>query len=199
ENTTKIRVRVLYDEPSKVVYVEEGSDVEHELTLDDDGYYSADWTPRAAVNGSSTELTIKVTKSDGTACEQETVKVFVKVPEIAMKQFTFDENIDGIKTNGAYPDEISVDLEHAILDGNGMLQINASGLEESQTWQELKLELTDVSDVDLTAINNVTFEALVPVSAGTDNASLIGVVQLPPEWEHKLGEMTTGKQLSELE
>src|SRR5690625_2528483 len=199
EDTTKVRVKVLNDKPSKVVYVEDGSDIEHELTLDDDGYYSADWSPAAAANGSSTELTIKVTKSDGTEFEQETVKVFVKVPEIAMKKFTFDEDIDGIKTNGAYPDEISVDLAHVILDGNGMLQINAAGLEESQTWQELKLELTDVSDFNLAAVNNVKFEALVPVSAGTDHASLLGVVQLPPDWDNKFGEMTTGKQFSELE
>src|SRR5690625_4836598 len=199
EDTTKVRVKVLNDKPSKVVYVEAGSDIEHELTLDDDGYYSADWSPAAAANGSSTELTIKVTKSDGTEFEQETVKVFVKVPEMALKKFTFDEDIDGIKTNGAYPDEISVDLAHVILDGNGMLQINAAGLEESQTWQELKLELTDVSDFNLAAVNNVKFEALVPVSAGTDNASLLGVVQLPPDWDNKFGEMTTGKQFSELE
>src|SRR5690625_1748847 len=80
-----------------------------------------------------------------------------------------------------------------------MLQINATGLEESQTWQELKLELTDVSDLDLSTLNNVKFDAFVPTSAGTDNASLVGIVLLPDDWETKFGEMTTEKQFAELE
>lgn len=199
ENTIKVRAKVLYDTPEKVIYVAEGSEIEHEMTLDEDGYYSADWSPDAATNGSSTELTIKVTKSDGTEFEPEAVKVFVKVPEVSVKKYTFDEDIEGIKTNGAFPDDISVDLEHATLDGNGMLKINATGLEESQTWQELKLELTDVSDLNLSAVNNVKFDAFVPITGGTDNASLLGIVQLPPDWDTKFGEMTTGQQFSELE
>lgn len=199
ENTIRVRAKILNDTPTKVSYIVEDSDVEHEMTLDDDGYYSADWSPSAAANGASTELTIIATQSDGTQFEAEKVKVFVKVPEVAVKKFTFEENIEGIKTNGAYPESIGVELEHAILDGNGMLQINATGLDESQTWQELKLELTDVSDLDFSAINNVKFDAFIPVSAGTDNASLIGVVQLPPDWETKFGETTTEKQFSELE
>src|SRR5699024_4200886 len=70
-------------------------------------------------------------------------------------------------------------------------------MDSSETWQELKMELTDVSDVDLDQVNQVKFDALIPVSAG--DGSIQGIVQLPPDWDTKNGIDETKQSLSELE
>src|SRR5699024_6274324 len=84
-DTTTFRVRVLNDEPEKVVYTVEGSDTEHELTLDQDSnYYTADWSPSPEQNGEPVNITVKVIHSEGTVVE-ETVKVYVKASDIPLK------------------------------------------------------------------------------------------------------------------
>ena len=199
-NATTIRARVLNDSPSKVVYSVEDSDEEIPMTLDEDGfYYTADWSPSASHNGGSVNITVKAYDGSNVVAHEQTIPVIVKVSEIVVKSYPFDEGITDIKSNGSYPETIQSTLEHASIDGNGMLKMNVSGLEQSQTWQELKLELTDVSDVKLNAVKRVKFDALVPTSAGTDNASLRGIAMLPPDWETKYGEATTSKQFSTLE
>lgn len=199
-NTTTIRARVLNDHPAKVVYTVEGSDEEFPMTLDKDGfYYTADWSPSAAVNGRTAKITVKAYDNANNVLHEQAVTVIVKVSEIAIKSFTFDEGILGIQSNGAYPDTIITSIEHAMLNDNGMLKINATNLEQNQTWQELKLELNDLSNVNLAAVKRVTFDALIPVKAKTANASVLGIAMLPQDWNTKYGESTTGKQLAELE
>ncbi|WP_226668887.1 glycosyl hydrolase [Metabacillus litoralis] len=196
----KIRAKVLNDTPQKVVYLVEGSDTEVPMTLDENGvYYTADWSPSASFNGGTADITVKATLSDGNTILEETNTVIVKVSEIVMKTLSFDENIDGVKSNGTYPEDISTSFEHATLNEDGKLKINATGIEQTQTWQELKLELTDISDVNLAAVKRVKFDALIPMSASTSNASLEGIAMLPPDWSTKYGEGTTGKMLADLE
>ncbi|WP_186577116.1 glycosyl hydrolase [Aquibacillus kalidii] len=195
---TTIRVRVLNDTPSNVVYVEEGSDLEHELTLDDHGYYSAEWTPSASVNGGVTYVTVKVIKSSGDV-ETKELKLFVKASEISIKKYTFDENIGSIKTNGTWPDAEVTAFEHATINGDGKVKFQVSGMGISETWQELKLELTDLTDVNLSKVNRVKFETLLPVSVGTEGASVRGVVQLPPDWTEKFGQNSTIANVADLE
>ncbi|MCV9888715.1 glycosyl hydrolase [Metabacillus halosaccharovorans] len=196
----KIRVKVLNDTPEKVVYTVEGTNEEIPMSLDEEGfYYTADWAPPASLNGGTADITVKALLSDRCTILQETSKVIVKVSEIEMKTYTFDENIYGVQNNGAYPAAITTNFEHAQLAGDGKLKIHATGLEQSQTWQEFKMELTDLDDVHLPSVKRVKFDALVPVTAKTTNASLLGVAMLPPDWETKYGESTTSKQFKELD
>lgn len=199
ENTVTIRARVLNDVPKKVTYAEKGSTTEHEMKYDEQSrYYKAEWSPSGDVNGSSTELTIKSVMSDGTV-QVETVKVFVKVPEIILKEYRFDDDINDFKNNGAWPDSIKTDISHAVIHDNGMLKISSENLQSNEDWQELKLELTDTLNFSLHTINRVTFDAYVPTSLNSGNASLRSVVMFPDDWETKHGIATTERKLSDLE
>src|SRR5699024_9389028 len=127
DHTQKLRVRVLHDNPQQVTYTVEDSDQEYHLTLDpDSNYYVGEWLPTAEHNGNATNLTFKVVHEDGTTYE-ETVKVFVKAESLPYKTYTFDDNIDGIKTNGTFPEAETVTFEHAMLAEDGKLKFQTSG------------------------------------------------------------------------
>lgn len=194
---TTVRVRVLNDTPRKVVYVEEGSTTENEMTLDANNYYSADWTPSVAINNGVTHLTVKVTKSDGTV-ETEELKLFVKA-SILIKKYTFDENIDAIKNNGTYPEAEIAAFEYADLGGDGKVKFQVSCIDPTATWQELKLELADFTGVELAEVNRVNFEVLFPETVGSEGATVRGIVQLPPDWDVKFGQESTLTNISDLE
>lgn len=199
--TSTIRAKVLHDHPEKVVYTVEGSDKEIEMAIDEDGYYSADWSPAASFNGGSADVTVKVYNKKGNVTEEQTVNVFVKVPEILVDSFTFDENISSVKNNGTYPDLIQADFKHTVVDSDGKLRINVRNLDSANTWQELKLELADPAEVNLSEVERVKFEALIPTKSAEENpeASVRGIVMLPPDWNTKFGQETTEKKLSDLE
>jgi mannan endo-1,4-beta-mannosidase len=197
--TTTIRARVLNENPAKVTYSVEGSN-EVEMKLDQDGYYSADWSPTADFNGGSANITVNVYGEDGTVKQTQDVKVFVKVPEISVKKYTFDSNIDGIQNNGTWP-AFGMNFDQATLAGDGKLKIGVTGLNSTDTWQELKMQLTDVAATELRYAKRVKFDALIPTSLGSanPNASIRGVVMLPPDWDTKYGMTTTEQRLSDLE
>ncbi|UOY92013.1 Ig-like domain-containing protein [Ectobacillus sp. JY-23] len=199
-NTTKIRARVLHNKPTKVVYIVEGTEKEVPMKLDADGYYSEDWSPDAVFNGKSVQITVK-SYGKNHSVQEQTIKVFVKVPEILTKQYTFDTNIEGIQNNGTYPDSILTSFEHASLNGDGKLKINVIGLKATDTWQELKVELPNITQsVDLEHVNRVRFDLLIPAFANSNNtnASLRGVAMLPPDWDTKYGMTTTEVKLTDL-
>ncbi|EFM11693.1 Mannan endo-1,4-beta-mannosidase [Paenibacillus curdlanolyticus YK9] len=201
EPTTRVRARVLNQTPTKVTYLVDGSSTEEIMLPDADGYYSASWSPEARLNGKNVGITVKVYAADGTVAEQRAA-AFVRVSELLMKTISFDQDIVDVKSNGAYPSSISTTLSHSTLNGDGALRIDTSGLDAADTWQELKLELNDIaSSVSLADVNRVKFDAWVPTSAGAGNpdASLRGIVMLPPDWNTKYGETTTLRKLSELD
>ncbi|MDR4945115.1 CIA30 family protein [Neobacillus cucumis] len=197
---TKIRARVLNENPTKVTYSVAGSDQETAMSKDVDGYYSADWSPAAEFNGKSADITVKTYEGTNIVQEQ-TIKVLVKVPELLVKKYTFDKNIDGIQNNGTYPESIKTTFEHADIESDGKLKINVNGLNSNDTWQELKLELKDIASSDLALTKRIKFDALIPKAAGegNPNASIRGVVMLPPDWDTKYGMTTTEEKLADLE
>jgi mannan endo-1,4-beta-mannosidase len=197
---TTIRARVLNENPSRVTYSVAGSQ-EVEMKLDQDGYYSADWSPTANFNGSSADITVNVYGKDGAVKQTQNVKVFVKVPEISIKKYTFDSNIDGIQNNGTWPTSIATNFDQASLGGDGKLKMGVTGLNSSDSWQELKLQLTNLPQTDLQYVKRVKFDSLIPTSLGSanSNASIRGVAMLPPDWDTKYGMTTTEQKLSELE
>jgi mannan endo-1,4-beta-mannosidase len=196
---TTIRTRVLNMEPDRVVYVDPVTGMEVPMTLDTDGFYSANWAPSAEFNGRSADITVKVYGPKKSVLEQ-TVKVFVKVPEISIKKFTFENGIQGIQNNGTWPGSIATSFEHTTVDGDGKLKINTSGLNPADTWQELKMELTDIgNEVNLDHVKRVKFDALIPAAGNGDNASVRGVVMLPPDWDTKYGMTTSEEKLADLE
>lgn len=206
ESPTTIRARVLNIVPSQVTYIIEGTEIEVPMELDADGYYSAVWSPDAVFNGKTADITVKVYTAGGAVLEQ-TVTAFVKVNDILIKEYTFDlaAEADSIQNNGTWSglnnndQSMELKLEHAQLDGNGKLRLNVTGLEEADSWQELKLELSEIaSQVSLQAVSRVQFEALVPLDAGAAG-TLRSIVQLPPDWDTKYGMTTTEQQLSDLE
>jgi mannan endo-1,4-beta-mannosidase len=197
DSSTKLRVRVLHDNPQQVTYKVEGSDQEHSLSFDSDSnYYVADWIPTADKNGTATNLTFKVVHQDGSIYE-ETVKVFVKADSLPTKVYTFDDSIDGIKTNGTYPETNTVAFEHATLADDGKLKFQIEGMDTSETWQELKFELTDLTTDDLQVVNQIKLEALLPASVG--DGSIQAVAMLPDDWETKYGMNETSQDISDLE
>lgn len=199
---TLVRARVLNENPTKVVYIAEGSDHEVPMTLDADGFYSASWSPAGEQNGRTAAITVKVYKHNNVVLEQS-ISTFIKVDEIALKVFTFDDNIDGIQNNGTWPDTMGLTLEHSSFNGSGVLKLNVTDAVYGDTWQEFKLELTDAAAiVPLPSVNRVKLEAWIPAVAGSesDNASLRSIVMLPPDWSDtgKYGMQTTERKLSEL-
>jgi mannan endo-1,4-beta-mannosidase len=199
--TTTIRANVLNDNPEKVIYTVKGSEKEMPMSVVEDGYYSAEWSPSAAFNGGSVDVTVKVYNENGKVTEEQTVTVFVKVPEILVDSFTFDEDISSVKNIGTYPAAITSEFQHVKIDSDGKLQINVSNLDSADTWQELKLELADPESVNLSQVERVKFNALIPVEAAGENgnATVRGIVMLPPDWNNKFGQETTEEKLTDLE
>ncbi len=202
DNTTLVRARLLNMEPDRVVYTVGESDAEVEMTLDRaTGYYTAEWSPPGEVNGHSTTLTVRVYDS-GEVTHEQTNTIYVQVEEILLHVYTFDEDISGIQNNGTWPDSMGLELSHGEWNGDGVLELSVTDVDPAETWQEWKLELPQLSDeVALSAINRVKFDLAVPAAAGesNDNATLRGVVMLPPDWEEKYGMTSTEVRLADLE
>lgn len=203
DKETLVRARVLNESPSKVVYVAEGRSAEVPMSLDSEGFYSASWSPAGEQNGKTAAITVKVYKQNDVVLEQS-ISTFIKADEIALKTYTFDDQINGIQNNGTWPDTMTLALEQESFNGSGALKLNVTGAVQSDSWQEFKLELTDAaSSVPLASVNRVKLDAWIPVSAGSANAnaSLRTVVMLPPDWsdEGKYGMLTTEEKLAELE
>ncbi|WP_239618093.1 glycosyl hydrolase [Cohnella mopanensis] len=199
--TTTIRVRAVNVQPTKVTYSVAGSNEEIPMTLDaDQFYYTANWSPSARFNGKSATLTVKAYKPDNTVLQQS-VTVFVKVEEILMKSFTFDSDIAGFQNNGTYPDTIGLAFSHGDLGGNKVLQLGVSNAVYSDTWQELKLELSGLSDtVTIADVKRVKLDAWIPLSAGSKsaNASVRAIAMLPDDWNTKYGMTTSERKLTDL-
>ncbi|WP_310552088.1 glycosyl hydrolase [Paenibacillus glufosinatiresistens] len=185
--TTVIRARVLNEQPTKVVFLLKGSETEHPMTLDARGFYSASWQPGAELNGSETDLTVKVYAADGSV-QSQTIKLYFGIPEITMKTYTFDTDISGVKSDGTWQGSgpMSAEFEHATVNQDGKLGINVTSLvyteNNDDTWQEIKIGLTDLESVPLNKVGRVSFEALIPLAAGHKDpeASIRAIAVLPP-------------------
>ncbi|AEI40679.1 glycosyl hydrolase [Paenibacillus mucilaginosus] len=197
---TKVRAKVLHTNPDRVVFTPGGSPDEIPMTLDAEGYYSADWKLDPGFNGKTAEYTVKVYK-DGAVTHEETNLIFVKVEEMLMHAYTFNDGIEGFQSNGGYQASVT-SIGHADFAGSGRLQLNVTDTVYTDTWQELKLELTSAAgDVNLADVKRVKLQFLIPVEAGqkSADASLQAVAMLPPDWDTKYGMNTTARKLSELE
>lgn len=201
KEVTKIRTKVLNDKPKKVVYTVEGSNTEIPMKMDTDGYYSANWSPPARMNGKTANITVKsYTKNN--KIQKQTVKVNVKISEMLLKKYTFNSDISDIENKGAYPEYIRTKFKHKVLQSDGKLQINLSGLKSNDDWQEIKISLPKITQqTNITDVNRVKFDVLVPASAvnRNKNATLRGMISLPPDQDTKYGITTTEKKLTDLE
>ncbi|TYP74856.1 glycosyl hydrolase [Paenibacillus methanolicus] len=206
-NTATIRARVLNATPTKVVYTIGAGGTEVPMTLDGDGFYAADWSPSGALNGKTAEITVKAYNGTTVALESKST-VFVKVPQIQLHANAFNEATDiaAIQNNGTYSnvgthDGIGLALTHKAEEGNGMLAMNVTGLDATDTWQELKLEIPAAAQtVGLANAKRVAMDIYVPVTEQqSGDATLRGVVMLPPDWDTKYGMSTTQQKLADLE
>lgn len=194
---TTIRLRVLNDTPTKVSYTVEGSDSEYELTRNEaTNYYEGTFRPLASMNGSSTNLTFKVEYSNGDTYTED-VKLFIKASELAYRTYTFDDSISDIKSNGTYPEATIQEFVHKSLDGDGKLHIKVADMPTDETWQEIKLELLNLTNEDVQQINQVSFDVLLPSTVG--DGTIQAIAMLPDDWDTKYGMNETAKQTSELE
>jgi mannan endo-1,4-beta-mannosidase len=194
-DTSAIRVKVLNQTVNKVVYSVSDNPTEYPMQLDASGYYTASWTPTKVEQvGTNVSLKVKAYASDGSIMEQTTT---AKIMEAVLGQYTFDTSIDGVQSNGGWQANIT-SLEHAMVQNNGMLKLNAEMPDSSQTWQELKLEFPNVTEqVSLSDVNKLKVELMIPV-AGNSDASIQAVVILPPNWNDKYGMNKTTRKLSAL-
>ncbi|GIO33443.1 MULTISPECIES: glycosyl hydrolase [Paenibacillus] len=208
--STVLRARVLNETPDRVVYSIQGSDAEYPMALNpDSGYYEAEWTPAASLNGKTVDFTVKIYGKNGAVLHQQTNTVFVKISEVLAGAYTFDAaaDVEGIQYNGEYTDSLKEthdgSVAHSDFNG-GSLKISAPHLNGTDSWQELKLELknakTKAGASSLADIKRVKMDVWVPVSAGetSANASLRAVGQLPPDWSNKYGMDTTYVPLASL-
>ncbi|CAI6081602.1 CIA30 family protein [Cohnella sp. JJ-181] len=196
-NATQIRARILNETPARVVYTTDADASEHALTLDAaTGFYVADWSPTAGQNGKSATVTVKAYDADGKVLQEQANTVFVKIPEVLIGAYTFNNGIDGVQSNGGWQADIE-GLSHAVLNGDGKLKLSVTSTTYTQDWQELKLELKNAKAVagadTLSGVKRIKYEAWVPVAAGAKSgaATLRSVVMLPPDWETKYGMDTT--------
>lgn len=207
EAQSTILVKVQHTAPSKVTYQASGMNQEVEMTLDRDGYYRATWEPDSSLNGGTADITVKAYGS-GSSVLTQTIKVFVQVREVLIKQLGFDQaaDVDQIQNNGTWANKgtINLNLKHALLEGDGKLALEISGdIKADDSWQELKLELKDaaLSGVDLKQVSRVKWSVLIPQSLqhGAGDAAVQGIIQLPPDWNNKYGMDTTKVNLAQLE
>ncbi|WP_083930197.1 glycosyl hydrolase [Paenibacillus sanguinis] len=202
EAATTVRAKVLNLVPDKVVYRIGQAGQEIQMSLGPDGYYAASWTPPVELNGTTVELTVRAYHGGKAALEQ-TVAATLKVPELKLKSWTFDtaESLAWFKNNGTYPADIQMKLAHKYVNDNGKLAFQIDkGLKASQTWQELKLQLTEkaLADVDLSRVRRIKLSALIPAAMAKDAATIQAVAMYPEDWSHKYGEGSTRQRLSEL-
>ncbi|MNK21609.1 Mannan endo-1,4-beta-mannosidase precursor [compost metagenome] len=209
--STKIRARVLNENPSKVTYTVGDSTTEIPMVWDSaESYYIANWTPDASLNGKTATFTVHVYDANGVLQPEldQTNTVFIKAPEALLKQYTFDSNINGIQNNGTWSGvnnnatSIGLSTDLGTFNDSGALKMDVTGLQQTDTWQELKLELTDLGNRIPSLVKRVKFNAYIPVSLGADNpdASIRAIVQLPPNYTDagKFGMTATEKKLSGL-
>ncbi|PWV89428.1 mannan endo-1,4-beta-mannosidase [Paenibacillus cellulosilyticus] len=203
EATTVIRAKVNDASPTKVTYSIGTSGEEKTMSLDSSGYYAGDWKPSAELNGKSALITVHAYLPNGKKLEQQ-ISVFVKVPELALRTFTFDtpeETQATVSDFGHWPDSIAMSLGHTLVGNDGKLAINvASGLSAADTWQELKLKLTDAAldGVSLAQVQRLKLSALIPVSAGSAGASMQAIAMYQDAWDVKYGENATKQTLADL-
>ncbi|MGO4111541.1 glycosyl hydrolase [Paenibacillus sp. YAF4_2] len=202
-NTTTIRARVLNETPASVVYTIGESATEIPMTLDaDSGFYMADWSPAAQLNGKSTTITVKVYDANHSVLQSQTNTVFVKISEVPIATYTFDNDISGVQNNGGY--QATVDsISQAAFNGSGALNLSVSGVTNTDTWQEMKLELQNAKTVvgsdTLSGVMRIKLDAWVPVSAASStDATLRAVVQLPQDWDTKYGMDSTTTSFADL-
>ncbi|WP_146949246.1 glycosyl hydrolase, partial [Halolactibacillus miurensis] len=180
---TTLRAKVNHGIHPLVTYqASTGEEVEMVL---DGNYYTATYTPDALFNNGSVDVTYRYYENDE-MIDQESHRYFVTIDELVVKTYDFAENIDGIKTNGTYSNQDGaapeLTISHSDFNG-GSLKLDVTNMDPTVWWQELKLELTDVSDIDVTTVNQVRFDVYVPTSAG--EKALANTVMLPPDWETK--------------
>ena len=203
EATTVIRAKVNEAAPTKVTYRIGADGEETEMALDSKGYYAGDWKPSAELNGRSASITVRAYLPNDTTLEQQ-ISVFVKVPELALRTFTFDTPEDAqaaVSDFGHWPDSIAMSLGHAAVGGDGKLAINvASGLSAADSWQEMKLKLTDTAldGVNLSQVQRLKLSALIPVSAGGAGAAIQAIAMYQDAWDVKYGENATKMTLVDL-
>lgn len=208
--STLLRARVLNETPERVAYNIQGSDAEYPMALNpDSGYYEAEWTPAAGLNGKTADITVIVYGQNGAVLHQQTNTVFVKIGEVLAGAYTFDAaaDVEGVQYNGEYTDSLTEthdgSVRHSDFNG-GSLVIRAPHLNGTDSWQELKLELKNAKAragaSSLADIKRVKMDVWVPASAGETsvNASLRAVGQLPPDWSNKYGMDTTYVPLASL-
>jgi len=178
-----LRAKVNHGNTPQVTY-QAGTGEEVEMVLDGN-YYTAMYTPDALYNNGAVDVTYRYYENNE-IIDQESHRYFVTIDELVVKTYDFTEGIDGIKTNGTYSDQDGaapeLTISHSDFNG-GALKLDVSNMDPTVWWQELKLELTELSDVDLTTVNQVRFDAYVPTSAG--EKALANIVMLPPDWETK--------------
>ncbi|KQO13812.1 glycosyl hydrolase [Paenibacillus sp. Leaf72] len=201
-SSVTIRARALEITPTKVVYTVQGSDTEYPMTLDSDGFfYTANWSPAAGLNGKTAVLNVKAYVGNQVALTQSAT-VSVQASEILMKTYTFDQDTEGVVKNGdpgTYPETMALTVGHDVLDGNGVLKLDAQHAAAADTWQEFKLALPVLDSGNALAdVKRIKLDAFIPLNAGDAEATISSMAMLPPDWDTKYGMTTTKIKLSEL-
>lgn len=195
DNTVTIRTRVVNDDDAKVTYSVEGSE---EVEMNFDGqYYTADWTPSAALNGGTADITVRYYDGSDNLVSEEVIRTYLRVSEILVDEIIFDEDTEGALNKGTWPvDGVDFELSHAELGEDGKLALSVSGMPSDEWWQELKIGFEDLSHIDFELVNQVKLDVLIPESAG--DGALVSTV-LAADGETKYGEGSTEQNVSDLE
>lgn len=181
-----VRASLRNQNVSKVVFSEGSSPKEYEMKLNrENGMWWGNWTPTADRNRTAVILKVKAYLGQKVVL-QDTATFQLTAAGVLAQAYTFDKNIDGVQSNGAWPDTIRTAVSHGSVGKNGMIRIDADIPDNAQTWEELKLQLNGVS---LQYANEAKFDVLLPANAltGNENALIMGVAMVPPNWNDKYG------------
>lgn len=180
---TTVRVRSVNQPVSKMVYSVEGIPGEYKLTYNpEENYYMADWQPLPSQNGKSVVITVKAYLGQRVVYE-EPITVNVEAKDLLVKSYNFGSSITGFKSLGTYPESISMSIEHGVWLDNGAIKLNVNFPDEKQSWQELKLNLTQQ---DFKNVNKLKYDVYLQVN-GNENALIQGMANVPPNWSDKYG------------
>jgi mannan endo-1,4-beta-mannosidase len=130
--------------------------------------YAANWQPSVAINGTKIDITVKVKYSDGKTQQQiiKNVKVYADIP---VKQYSFGKSAEGASFEGIWSPEGSSVAGTVAYDktvGKGSVKINATFIDDKDstnwTYQELKVKLPIGKTIDMSKVNKLSFDILLP-------------------------------------
>lgn len=196
---TPVYIRVTNDDKAKVTMeIEDSGQV---TTLEKQGRdFTGTLKIPHSVNGGAFNLIVKY-YSDDELQQTEKVRLFAQVEAMALYTLDFDTSIEGIASNGRYPETGDAPVLSHYKDeatNQGFLKTDFTAFSAEDSWQEMKYQLTDVDSEILSQTNQIKIDAYLHLPAASQG-QVKAVSQWTDNWDNKYGEAETSISTEELE